>query len=209
MKDWYRPDAIWEYFGIKAREDYVQQYVFEARFHAGVPEDILRAYATASQLMAQAWHHYPLYDESITKLLFLVEMAVKLRCAQVGITLSTTNATGRPRAKHLQKLIEELAQLEPHKAGQFQNPLDHARTLRNLVAHPGHYSHAGTMLRHHVQPLVNLLNLLSLDEAAVMRAADYLSQLEQQCQALGEGLMGLEWKGSNILLTRAWPLRAH
>lgn len=209
MKDWYQPDEIWEVLGIKTREDYVHRHVFEARFHAGVPEDIVRAYATVSQLMAQAWHHYPLYDEAITKLLFLIEMAVKLRCGQVGIALTSTTSAGRQRAKHLQKLIDELAQLEPCKARQFEYPLNHARELRNLVAHPAHYSHGGVMLRHQVQPLMNLLNLLFLDEAVVMHSAAHLAQLRQQRAAMGTKLLGLTRKGQSIVLTEAVPLQTH
>jgi hypothetical protein len=208
MKDWYQPDEIWRHFGIKTREEYVQRHVFDAPFHAGVPEDIVRAYGTAGQLMAQAWHHYPLYDEAVAKLLFIVEMAVKLRCAQVGIGLFASVSAGRTRAKPLQRLIEELAQLEPHKAQQFQHPLHHARGLRNYFAHPGHYSHAGVMLRHHVQPLVNLLNLLFVEEATVLRATTYLSQL-QQAEVFRAELVGLAWKAQHIILSRAIPLQAH
>lgn len=72
----------------------MQRHVFDGRFHAGVPEDVVRTYTTASQLMAQAWHHYPLYDEVVAKLLFILEMAVKLWCNQVGIPFLPTPRRG-------------------------------------------------------------------------------------------------------------------
>lgn len=105
-------------------------------------------------------------------------------------------------------MIDELARLEPCKAQQFKHPLHHARSLRNHFAHSGHYSHAGVILRHHVQPFVNLLNLLFLEEAAVVRATAYLAQL-QQGEVLKAELVGLNWKGQHIVLTRAAPVQAH
>ena len=70
MNEWYQPDDRWPALGIGSREDYVAAYVFAGRFHPGVPADVVQAYETVSHLMAQAWYHYPLYDEALAKLLF-------------------------------------------------------------------------------------------------------------------------------------------
>ena len=180
MQDWYQPDPIWTALGITQRETYVQRHVFAGRFHAGVPADVVRAYGTAAHLMAQAWHHYPLYDEAIKKLLFTLEMAIKLRCQQVGIALSVSTAAGRQRAIRLQELIDQLAVAEPQKGVLLRERLHFARELRNSFAHPDHYSYGGVMLRHHVLPLLNILNFLFLAEVAVAQAVAHVAQLHEQ-----------------------------
>ena len=204
MHDWYQPDNIWKAVGILDRDTFVQRCVFASRFHPKVPEDITRAYGTASHLMAQAWYHYPLYDEAISKLLFTMKIAVKQRCQQVGVALTTSNAAGRTRSIRLQVLIDQLLAIEPHK-GQFLGQwLHYVRELRNGFAHPDHYSYGGISLRHHILPLLNLLNFLFLDEALMREAADYIAVLRQQIPSAAN-LLGVTWQETNIVLLRAEP----
>jgi hypothetical protein len=207
MQDWYQPDPIWEALGITQRETYVRRHVFAGRFHAAVPTDVVRAYGTAAHLMAQAWHHYPLYDEAIKKLLFTLEMAIKLRCQQVGLALSIPTAAGRQRAVRLQELIDQLATAEPQKGVLLRERLHFARELRNTFAHPDRYSYGGVMLRHHVLPLLNIFNFLFLAEVVVAQAAAYVAQLREQCPP-DASLLGLTWQGQHLVLTRAQPLLA-
>jgi hypothetical protein len=204
MQDWYQPDDIWKAVGILDRDAFVQRCVFAGRFHTQVPEDVIRAYGTASHLMAQAWYHYPLYDEAIAKLLFTVEIAVKQRCQQVGVVQTTSNAAGRTRSIRLQVLIDQLLAIEPHK-GQFLGQwLHYVRELRNSFAHPDRYSYGGISLRHHILPLLNLLNFLFLDEAAMGEAASYVAALRQQIPSAAN-LLGVTWQEANIVLLRAEP----
>lgn len=204
MQDWYQPDVIWKALGILDRDVFVRRCVFAGCFHAKVPEDIVRAYDTASHLMAQAWYHYPLYDEAIAKLLFTVEIAVKLRCQHAGIAQTTTNAAGRTRSIRLQVLIDQLLTKEPYK-GQFLGQWLHSvRELRNTFAHPDHYSYGGISLRHHILPLLNLLNFLFLEESAIQEAAVYLAALRQRLP-VSQPLLGLAWQETNRVLVRADP----
>jgi hypothetical protein len=204
MHDWYQPDDIWKAVGIQDRDTFVQRCVFAGRFHAQVPEDVVRAYGTASHLMAQAWYHYPLYDEAIAKLLFTVEIAVKQRCQQVGVALTTSNAVGRTRSIRLQALIDQLLAIEPHK-GQFLGQwLHYVRDLRNSFAHPDRYSYGGISLRHHIVPLLNLLNFLFLDETVMEESASYVAALHQQVPSAAN-LLGVTWQETNIVLLRAEP----
>ena len=204
MQDWYQPDATWKALGMADRDAFVQRCVFAGRFHAQVPQDVVRAYGTASHLMAQAWYHYPLYDEAVAKLLFTVELAVKLRCQQVGVAQTTTNAAGRTRSIRLQVLIDQLLATEPHKGRFLGQWLHHVRELRNSFAHPDRYSYGGISLGHHILPLLNLLNFLFLADSEIAEAASYLATLRQQVPA-ADNLLGLTWQGSNIILVRAEP----
>lgn len=103
---WYQPDPRWSALGLVTRESYVAHMVEPGAFHADVHEDVVKSYSTAAHLMALAWYHYPMYDEALKKLTGIMEMAVKLRCHQKGITL--TVGVNKPRNKPLVQLIDEL-----------------------------------------------------------------------------------------------------
>lgn len=205
MSEWYRPDERWPTLGMGSRDAYVQAYVFAGRFHAGVPRDVVQAYETASHLMAQAWYHYPLYDEALAKLLFLQEVAIKLRCKQLGIP-STFSHNGKRRSHTLQTFIDALDVAEPTKG--IAPLLHRARGLRNHFAHPELHGYAGGLFRHHVLPLLNVLNDLFLEDQLVAQGAAYVAQLRQQRGELGMGLLVLEGEDGNALLTDAQPLAA-
>ncbi len=205
MKEWYQPDDRWPTLSIGSREEYVHAYVFEGRFHSGVPADVVQSYETVSHLMAQAWYHYPLYDEALAKLLFIQEMAIKLRCKQLGITATFFN-NGKKRKHTLQTFIDALDIIEPAKG--IAALLHRARNLRNRFAHPECHGYAGGIFRPHMLPLLNLLNDLFLQDALVEQAAAYVEELRQQRSKLGKGLLVLEWEGGNALLTDAQPLTA-
>ena len=198
MKDWYLPDTRWPFFGINSREDYVQRYVYEGRFHADVPADIVKTCETASQLMAQAWHYYPLYDEAVNKLLFSVEMAVKIHCRQLGLSVG--------KGDTLHALIKKLDTAEPAK--QLSHQLDIIRQLRNSISHPSHYSFGGVTMGQGILPMINLLNQLFLKESVVIQNAVYLEQLRQE--QLSQGLLGLDCEQyQGVLLAKAVPCRVH
>ncbi|MCI1187859.1 hypothetical protein MON38_10545 [Hymenobacter sp. DH14] len=193
---YYQPDDRWPRFGAPTREQFEALYVFPPRFHAGVPEDVVKSYTTASHLMALAWYHYPVYDEALNKLLLMLEMAIRLRCQQLGLPAGANRS--------LQQLIKALEAAEPAK--QLGWWLDGLRRLRNRVAHPEEHSFGGVVFRLAMLRMVNTLNQLFEDEAAVTQGLQY-------CAALADfANQPLEWSTSNPDMfrpfTHARPLRA-
>ncbi|GAB3585684.1 hypothetical protein [Hymenobacter daeguensis] len=154
--DWYEPDTTWQALGFPTRESYVAHMVAPAKFHGDVHEDVVKSYRTVEHLMALAWYHYPMYDEAIKKLTSMIEMAVKLRCQQVGIPITE----GRDDSKNrpLARLIDELcARLH---AAELKQRLHAIRDIRNRQAHPEYHSFGGIAMSIAVEPLVYTLNLL-------------------------------------------------
>ena len=141
MKDPYAPDPQWTLQGFTSREMYARQCVYFFDFPTHVHNDIVKSYQTVVHLMAHAWYHYPMYDEALKKLLGMVEMAVKLRCQEVGILLARPGKNGKEVHKNLDKLIDELCS-SPQDAW-LKNQLHRAREVRNIFAHPAHHSHGG------------------------------------------------------------------
>lgn len=191
---YYQPDTRWPLFGASTREHFEAHYVFPPRFHAGVPTDVVQSYTTASHLMALAWYHYPVYDEALAKLLLLLELAVKLRCQQLGL----------PTNRNLQQQMMAVDAAEPAK--QLGWWLQLLRQLRNQVAHPERHSFGGDVFRSAMPRMVNTLNRLFEEEAAVIQAAEHCVALA----AFGEqpvGLTGLNGHAGTVH-SRAQPLQA-
>jgi hypothetical protein len=204
MQDWYTADTTWSLFSTtQTREDYVQHMVIPGRFHAQVPPDVTASYVTVEYLMAHAWYHYPMYDEALKKLLGIFEMAIKLRCDQLGIsiTYAVTNDSGKTihRSKTLANLLKEYEQKEPAK--QLKGWLNHTRELRNIFSHPRQHSFAGGTFRQHIIVGVNLLNLIFEDPSVATTAQHLQQQFEQNNGDLQDGLFILEHTGERFLVT--------
>ncbi len=204
MQDWYTTaDTTWSLFSTtQTREDYVQHMVIPGRFHPQVPLDVTASYVTVEYLMAHAWYHYPMYDEALKKLLGIFEMAIKLRCDQLGISLKQSNKSGAPtdKDKNLANLIKEYEQKEPAK--KLKGWLNHTRELRNIFSHPKQHSFAGGTFRQHIIVGVNLLNLIFEDPSVATTAQHLQQQFEQNNGDLQQdGLFILEHTGQRFLVT--------
>ena len=80
------------------------QTVATGDFHGG-HEEVVSAYRRASHLMVLAWYYYPIPDGALKKLTAIVKMGVKLRCRQVGISLTRGKSE---TDKRLVNLINQL-----------------------------------------------------------------------------------------------------
>lgn len=207
MKEWYESDEIWTTIGVRKREEYVEKYVLEGKFHGRVPEDVVNSFHTAEYLMAHAWYHYPMYDEAVKKLLGIFEMAVKLKCQDLGFDLEFENKKGKKEAHKLGVLIDKICALEKEK--EIKAQLHQVRELRNFHAHPERYSFmGGSIAKQSIIPLINILNMLFLDSKAVQEAKQELIKFKEQYGQFNEGLFVLERgeEGKRVLIMQASPV---
>jgi hypothetical protein len=163
VKEYHEPDSRWEIFGKDDFDTYNKDYVVKGLFHSNVPKDIVDAYQVAEYMMAHAYYLYPLYDEASSKVLRISEMAVKLRCEELGISLMSTvynKKLGAYQLKSLGNLMDELCGLEPNKKLEWQ--FDVSRNLRNSYMHPSRHSFMGGMSLGFIQRGVILFNKLFL-----------------------------------------------
>lgn len=202
MEEWYTADETWSiYKTSKTREAYAENWVVRGHFHAGVPEDVKAAYAIVEYLMALAWYHYPLYDEAMTKLLGTFEMAVRLRCTELGIPTTFVNKKGLKKDTALAALIDQLTKAEPAKA--IKNWLHHVRELRNQKMHPKRHSFMGGMNKRKATAVVNLLNLIFLPDAEIRAAKEYAQPLRESTHQFEAGLFVLNDGAQRILVSKA------
>lgn len=211
METWYEPDPIFSIFDkAKTREEFVQNWVVRGQFHSKVPEDILKSYKTVEYLMAHAWYHWPMFDEALRKLLGMVEMAVKKRCAALEIDLAFeyTDKCGKQKKgeKNFNRLIEDLSGKEPQKA--LKRWLHDVRWLRNHFSHPDGKTLMGGLVIGKIKNIVNLINLIFLDEVDCIAAKEKTTLFEREYADFKEGLFVLECTRGRILVTEMRLLEA-
>jgi hypothetical protein len=163
--EYHQKDDRWELFGITEFDTYCQSLVVKGLFHSKVPIDVPESFVLCEYMMAHAWYHYPLYDEALSKLLRIIEMAVKFRCKELNISLDSiqiNRRTGRPYPKRFADLINDIDQNEPAK--KLKEALDRFRSLRNLFMHPEQHSYSGAAGKKAIIFGVNILNILFLPE---------------------------------------------
>lgn len=197
--EYHQPDDRWDaVFGIPDFETYQTKLVVKGLFHPTVPKDVIDAYNVAEYMMALAYYHYPLYDEAFSKLLRITEMAVKLRCNQLGIELKKE---GSPINKKLSTLINELCIAEPGK--DLKHGLTVIRNIRNSVMHPDKHSYSGAMSKGAIQSTVTLLNELFIPGPIFTPFLKHHDGIKKQLIDYQTGLFILEYQEKRYLIESA------
>ncbi|GAB3840287.1 hypothetical protein GCM10028821_44790 [Hymenobacter jeollabukensis] len=204
--DWFAADVTWQLLGYPTLNSFLQTWVPKARFHSLVPEDVRNAYRTTSYLLANSWHHYPMYDQGLQHLLGILEMAVKFRAEQLGIAVTSSSQHRHSQPPKLANLIDLVCRRA--QAQELKQKLHWARKMRNYHAHPDRYRFAPVVMQQAVLPLLNLLNELFIDPMQATQAEQQMRQLRRHSQVLHGKLLILEYQGLRYLMHQAEPLRA-
>jgi hypothetical protein len=185
---WFEADTIWDsFYKITTKEDFVEKFVVESKFHNNVPKDIVDAFETVSYLLANSYYHYSLLDVALNKMLLIIEMAVKLKAKELHIPLKLPpNKYGKAIDKKLFKLIDEVckeAKLE------FLIPdFDRARNLRNSFMHPEGYSVMGifSATKKNFVHFNNVINQLFLNSKEISLLVSNRAVLKEKFEAFRE-----------------------
>jgi hypothetical protein len=206
VPDYNEPDKLWQIFvGINTFEDYQNRFVVKGNFRSVVHNDVRKEYETTEYLMTHAWYHYPMYDEALKKLLGIWEMAIKLRCTQLGISLKRTTKKGKVVKLVVDDLIKSLCEKEPAK--KLEDTLQSVREIRNIFAHPERSTLYGATIRHKLVGLVNLLNAMFVDEKEVEDARAAHKLLLDETKHFEDGLLLLTRGGERYLIASAQPVQ--
>jgi hypothetical protein len=154
-------DSTWRIFKINSQEDFVRKFVVQGNFHEKVHSDVLKSFQVVEHALALSFFHYPLYDLAIDKLLRIFEMAVNLRCADLGIEKVYFDNKNKQRFKNLNQLIDELIRIG--MIDDFRNILHNIRKIRNHSSHQENHTLIGTIAGQVIYPILNLINLIFID----------------------------------------------
>lgn len=192
---YFEPDPTWAIFSIPDFESYAKIFVVEGRFHKDVPEDVVKSYAVAEHIMAHAYYYYPMYEEALVKLLRTMEMAVRIRCEQIGITTTFTDKKGEIQGKNLGSLIDQLAKQESSKS--IKKTLDGLRELRNIFMHPQENMLFGSTTINAIRHTLVQLNALFLPEQFFVEAQNALEHIQRQWQPFEKSICVLHLGAAN------------
>lgn len=198
---WYESVEIWDIFGINSREEFVEKYVVEGKFHRNVPEDIPKSFVTVSYLLAHSYYHLPMFDEAFSKALLIMEMVIKLKAKQLNIPLKRPpNKKGVVLDEKLWKIIDDICKNE--ELAFLKSDFNRARHIRNNKMHPDRHSFAGTMsfADSNVRLFVNIINLLFLDKIKLIKLHKENEKLEAELFPFQHGLHVLEFQDKRILI---------
>lgn len=191
MGNYYDPDDRWEIlYQIDSRQAYEDKFVVKGKFHNRVPDDVKMDFEIAERLMAYSYYCYPMYDEALKKLLGMTEMAVKLRCTQLDISLDYKDKKGESKQRVLSQLIDLLLKRENDKP--LHDVLTKARRIRNIFAHPDRHTFLGGMVYNSVIQVINTINFIFLDEQVFKESKNYLNELLQSNDPFEHGNFILE-----------------
>jgi len=197
--EYHQPDNRWDIFGFKNFEAYVQRAVVKGLFNPCVPKDIIEAFKMAEFMMAHAYYHYPLYHEAFSKVLRIIEMAVKFRCQQLNIPLEFIKKGKKsPDKKGLKMLMDDLLKVEPAK--KLKQEFDVARSLRNTTMHPDRHIYSGAITKSYIKKAVSLLNILFLPEKVFTSFQQQLEVIQHSVGYLPKELLVLKSSERKYLL---------
>ena len=186
--EYHKPAAQWNIFGIPDFESYCEKSVVKGLFHKSVPKDVVDAYEVAEYMMAHAYYHYPLYEEAFSKLLRITEMAVKLRCKELGIDLTATKIVkNKPVVvdKNFNSLINELSSKEPLK--NIKAGLHWLREKRNSHMHPDSHTYMGSMTYGIIKVGVTVLNKIFIPEQNLLSFRNQLATIQTHLSSFNQG----------------------
>lgn len=201
--EYHQPDDRWELFNINNFEAYNKSLVVKGQFHPKVPKDVADSFVLCEYMMAHAYYHYPLYDEALSKLLRIIEMAVKLRCKELQIPLNyevfnKKKGETEERKKKLHQLIEDLDSREFQK--KIKDALHRYRSLRNMFMHPEQYQYSGIGGKKAIVFGICILNMLFLPEALFVSIEIEVKRLKEFHQQLDSDLYVMTYADQRILI---------
>jgi hypothetical protein len=196
-ENYYKPDTIWKIFGINTEEEFIDRFVIKGIFHSKVCEDISKSYKVVEHALALSYYHYPLYDLAIDKLLRIFEMAVNLRCGDLGIEKVYIDNKNKQRFKNLNQLIDEL--IRNGMIDDFRNILHNIREIRNRSSHQVNHTLIGAIAGQIFYPILNLLNLIFIDKEIHIENQSQFEATKVKILPHRKALFKLDHEGQNIL----------
>ncbi|WP_430934013.1 hypothetical protein [Saccharicrinis sp. 156] len=201
MNTYYQSDTRWELYNIKDKEDYCSKMLVKGRFHDQVPDDIKDAWKTVEYLLAHSFYHWQMYDEGFKKALLIIEMAVKLRAKELGMSLKTEpNKKGKVFDHKLVNIINKVFVGEHYLF--LKNDIDRARKLRNHQVHSDSNTYMGGMgnIKSNLMLAVNVLNTIFQSNEHQIALYQKSIDIADSLRGFKNELLVLEYSKPSILI---------
>lgn len=200
QENFYKPDPLWEIFGIYSKEDFYQKIPIKPKFHNNVPKDIIEEFKTIEYLMVLSYHHVVFLDEAVTKSLVAIEIAFKLKAKELKIPLVVKNKNGKSSDKKLFQLTEEV--LNKIGLSLLQPEFNRTRSMRNSKVHKERHTFMGVIGNpiNNIILIINLINYLFLEILEIKNTLKEENKFKSQLSNFQHKPMVLELERKRILI---------
>jgi len=200
MQNYYDADKTWQAsYRISNKEEYLEKYLVKGYFHKSVPNNVKEAFVTVEYLLAHAYYHYNMYEESFHVALRLLEKSIKLRAVELGIDLKDKpKKDGSRFDKKISTLTKEVA--KTLKSDLLYDRLDKTRMIRNSITHSKEAPFIGTNgnIDYQLKHIVLVINELFQDKDWHINYQKTLSEIEGKINILNKKLFSFELNGRYI-----------
>ncbi len=177
-------DSAWEAFGIRSKQDFINQFFIPKNMHSGVPKEIVKEMETFEMLQQYGMHTYRLYDDAFGRLTRIFEMSLRVRIEQLGQF---------QKGDTLAKIIGKVAHSYPEE---FTPLLDWGRKMRNMGAHPRPGTLMGSVLKLPILRMINLINDIFREKEFLLEENETVKLLGSEFKTMEKGL----WKCDKYLI---------
>ena len=177
-------DEAWQAFGIRNKQDFINEFFISKNMHSGVPKEIVKEMETFELLQQYSMYTYRLYDDAFGRLTRIFEMALKVRIEQLGQF---------QKGDTLVKIIGKIANSYPKELTPL---LDWGRKMRNMGAHPRPGTLMGSMLKLPILRMTNLINDIFREKEFLLGENEKVKLLGTEFEYMKKGL----WKCDEYLI---------
>jgi hypothetical protein len=197
ISEFLKPDTIWEVFGIKSQEDFINKFVTKGKFHKNVPEIIRKDYKIVEHLQFCSYYNYPLIDEAFGKSTRIFEASIDLKIADLGI-----------EKKGFESLNSKIKRLEKYSSNELHKEWLHSKELRNIFAHHKAGRLMGITLFNAFKHINNMINSVFLKQQEIIQKENSLKKIITKSEHLKKGLFIMEYNGHRYLIWSMIPYTA-
>lgn len=194
ISEFLKPDDLWNIFGIKSQEDFIEKLVCKGKFHANVPKEIKDDYIIVERLLFFSYFKYPLIDEAFGKSTRIFEASIDLKIKNLNI-----------EKKGFESLNSKINRLEKYSSIELHKQWLDSKALRNLFAHHEAGRLMGITLMNAFKHNINMINTVFLTKKEISEKEDSLLSIVNKSNHLKEGLFILEYKNKSFLICSMIP----
>lgn len=194
ISEFLKPDDIWEIFGVKSQEDFVNRIITQGIFHNNVPNEIQRDYKIVERLQFYSYYNYPLVDEAFGKATRIFEASIDIKISNLGL-----------QKQGFESLNSKIKKLEEFSSNELNNQWIQAKKLRNIFAHHKAGRLMGATLLKAFKHNINMINSVFLEKTEILAKEQSLNVIMEDSKHLKKGLFIMEFKGKPFLISSIVP----
>jgi hypothetical protein len=194
ISEFLEPDSVWEVFGIKTQEDFIEKFITKGKFHKKVPKSIQKDYRIVERLQFYSYYDFALIDEAFGKSTRIFEASVDIKISDLGL-----------ESEKFESLTSKIKKLKDFSSNELYDKWLHAKELRNIFAHHKAGRLMGVAILNAFKHNINMINSVFLEHQEILDKEKLLKKIANKSTHLKNGLFILEYQGKRFLIWSIIP----